>query len=186
MPVDDILLDAEERMEKAVEVFARELRSVRTGRASSAIVENVKVEYYGTLTPLRDIAQIGTPDPRLVVIKPYDPSGIKDIVKAIQASDVGITPQADAKLIRLAVPPLSTERRTQLSHHVKDLAEETKVAIRNVRRDANKVAETEEKDSVITEDDSYRAKEQILELTHKYEKLVDEHVEKKVQEIMTV
>jgi len=186
MPVDDILLDAEERMEKAVEVFARELRSVRTGRASSAIVENVKVEYYGTLTPLRDIAQIGTPDPRLVVIKPYDASSIKDIVKAIQASDVGITPQADAKLIRLAVPPLSTERRTQLSHHVKDLAEETKVAIRNVRRDANKVAETEEKDSVITEDDSYRAKEQILELTHKYEKDVDEHVEKKVQEIMTV
>ena len=160
--------------------------SVRTGRASAAIVENVKVDYYGTLTPLRDIAQIGTPDPRLVVIKPFDPSSIKDIIKAIQTSDIGITPQSDAKLVRLAVPPLSTERRTQLSHHVKSLAEETKIAIRNVRRDANKTVETEEKDSVITEDDAYRAKEEILELTHKYEKSVDDHVEKKVAEIMTV
>ncbi len=186
MPVDDILLDAEDRMEKAVEVFVRELRGIRTGRASAALVDSIRVEYYGTQTPLRDIAQIGTPDPRLIVIKPFDPTSIKDIVKALQTSDIGITPQADSKLIRLQVPPLSGERRTQLSHHVKSLAEETKVAIRNIRRDANKVAETEEKDSVITEDESYKAKDQILELTHKYEKSVDEHVEKKVQEIMTV
>ena len=186
MPVDDILFDAEERMEKAVDVFAKELRTLRTGRASAGLVEHIRVDYYGTQTPLRDVAQIGTPDPRLIVIKPFDPSSIKEIVKAIQASELGITPTADPKLVRLTIPPLSTERRQQLSQHVKKLAEDTKVAIRNIRRDANKQAETEEKDSVITEDDSDRAKEEIQELTKKYEKSVDDHVAKKIEEIMTV
>jgi ribosome recycling factor len=186
MPVEDILFDAEERMEKAVEVLAKELRTIRTGRASASLVEYIKVDYYGTPTPLRDIAQIGTPDPRLIVIKPFDPSGIKEIIKAIQASELGITPQTDAKLVRLTIPPLSTERRQQLSQHVKHLAEETKIAVRNVRRDANKQAETEEKDSAITEDDAFKAKEEINELTKKYEKDIDDHVAKKVEEIMTV
>jgi len=186
MPVDDVLFDAEERMEKAVDVFAKELRTIRTGRASASIVDHIKVDYYGTPTPLRDMAQIGTPDPKLIVIKPFDPSSIKEIVKAIQASDIGITPTADAKLVRLAVPPLSTERRQQLSNHVKHLAEETKIAVRNVRRDANKQLEGEEKDSNITEDDAFKAKEEVQELTKKYEKSVDEHVAKKIEEIMTV
>ncbi len=186
MPADDILFDAEERMEKAVDVLTKEFRTIRTGRASAGLVEHIKVEYYGTQTPLRDIAQIGTPDPRMIVIKPYDPTAIKEIIKAIQASDLGITPSSDAKLVRLTIPPLSGERRTQLSHHVKSLAEETKVAVRNVRRDANKALETEEKDSTITEDESFKAKEEILELTHKYEKAVDDHVAKKIEEIMTV
>jgi ribosome recycling factor len=186
MPVDDILFDAEERMEKAIEVFTRELRTIRTGRASASLVEHIKVDYYGAQTQLRDIAQIGTPDPRLIVIKPFDPSSIKDIVKAIQSSELGITPQTDAKLVRLAVPPLSTERRQQLSHHVKQLAEETKVAVRNVRRDANKQVETEEKDSFVTEDEAFKTKEEIQELTRKYEATVDDHVKKKVEEIMTV
>ena len=186
MPVDDILLDAEERMEKAVEVLGRELRTIRTGRASAGLVEHIKVEYYGTDTPLRDIAQIGTPDPRLIVVKPFDPTAVKDIMKALQASELGITPSTDNKVIRLQIPPLSGDRRTQLSHHVKSLAEDTKVAIRNVRRDANKVVETEEKDSIVTEDEAYKAKEEILELTHKFEKQVDEHVAKKVEEIMTI
>lgn len=186
MPVDDILFDAEERMEKAVDVFSKELRTLRTGRASAALVDHIKVEYYGTQTPLRDIAQIGTPDPRLIVIKPFDPSAIKEIVKAIQASELGITPNADAKLVRLSVPPLSTERRQQLSHHVKKLAEDTKIAIRNVRRDANKQLETEEKDSLITEDDSKRGKDETQELTKKYEQAIDDHSAKKIEEIMTV
>jgi ribosome recycling factor len=186
MPVEDILFDAEERMEKAVEVLVKELRTIRTGRASSSLVEFIKVDYYGTPTPLRDIAQIGTPDPKLIVIKPFDPSAIKEIMKAIQASELGITPQSDAKLVRLTIPPLSTERRQQLSHHVKHLAEETKIAVRNVRRDANKQTETEEKDSVVTEDDAFKAKEEINELTKKYEKDIDDHVAKKVEEIMTV
>jgi len=186
MPVDDILFDAEERMEKAVEVLVGQLRTIRTGRASAGLVDHIKVEYYGTQTLLRDIAQIATPDPKLIVIKPFDPSSIKDIVRAIQASDLGITPTADSKVIRLAVPPLSTERRQQLSAHVKALAEETKVAVRNVRRDANKQAETEQKDSVITEDDAFKCKEETQELTKKYEKSVDDHVAKKTEEIMTI
>ena len=186
MPVDDILFDAEERMEKAVEVLSREFRTIRTGRASAGLVDHIRVEYYGTVTPLRDMAQIGTPDPRLIVIKPYDAGSIKDIIKAIQSSDIGITPSSDSKVVRLTVPPLSTERRTQLSHHVKSLAEEAKIAVRNVRRDANKALETEEKDSIVTEDEAFKAKEDVLELTHKYEKQIDEHVSKKIEEIMTV
>jgi ribosome recycling factor len=186
MPVDEVLFDAEERMEKAVEVLSREFRAIRTGRASAGLVDHIRVEYYGTQTPLKDMAQVGTPDPRLIVIKPYDATAIKDIVKALQSSDIGITPSSDAKVIRLTIPPLSTERRTQLSHHVKSLAEEAKVAVRNVRRDANKTLETEEKDSAITEDESFKAKEDVLALTHKYEKQIDEHVAKKIEEIMTV
>ncbi len=186
MPVNKILHEAEERMGKAVTVLTDEFHTIRTGRASAGLVEHLKVEYYGTPTQLRDIAQIGTPDPRVIVIKPYDPSSIKDIVKAIQSSELGITPSSDGALVRLSVPPLSTERREQLGHHVKKLAEETKIAIRNIRRDANKTAETRQKDSDITEDEEFKLKESILDLTHKYEKSVDEHVEKKVEEIMTV
>ena len=158
----------------------------KCGRASAGLVDHIRVEYYGTVTPLRDMAQIGTPDPRLIVIKPYDAGSIKDIIKAIQSSDIGITPSSDSKVVRLTVPPLSTERRTQLSHHVKSLAEEAKIAVRNVRRDANKALETEEKDSIVTEDEAFKAKEDVLELTHKYEKQIDEHVSKKIEEIMTV
>jgi len=186
MPAKQILHDAEQRMQKAVETLDRELRLIRTGRASAGLVEHIKVEYYGTQTPLRDIAQIGVPDPRLIVIKPYDPSSTKDIVKAIQASDLGLTPSADSALVRLSVPPLSTERREQLSQHVKHLAEETKIAIRNVRRDDNKTIETEQKAGTITEDESFKAKDEMLNLTHKYEQSVDEHVTRKVEEIMTV
>lgn len=186
MPVNDILHDAEHRMEKAVEALDRELHGIRTGRASAGLVENIRIEYYGTHTPLRDIAQIATPDPRLIAIKPYDPSSVGAIVKAIQASDLGLTPSADAGLVRLAVPPLSTERREQLSGHAKQLAEESKIAIRNVRRDANKTVEAEQKDGDLTEDESYKTKDDVLELTHKYEKQVDEHIKSKIADIMTV
>ena len=186
MPVKDIMFDAEQRMKKAVEALDRELRVVRTGRASAGLVENIRVEYYGTQTPLRDIAQIATPDPRLIAIKPYDPSSLGDIVKAIQASDLGLTPSADGGLVRLSVPPLSTERREQLSGHVKQLAEESKIAVRNVRRDANKTIETEQKDGGITEDEAYKAKDSVLELTHNYENQIDGHVSRKIEDIMTV
>ncbi|MHC4714344.1 MAG: ribosome recycling factor [Planctomycetota bacterium] len=186
MPVKEVLHDAQSRMEKAVEALDRELRLIRTGRASPGLVEHIKVEYYGTQTQLRDIAQIGVPDPRLIVIKPYDPSSIKDIVKALQTSDLGLSPSADSSIVRLSVPPLSTERREQLSQHVKHLAEETKIAIRNVRRDCNKNIDTEQKAGGIAEDEAYKGKDEILDLTHKYEKNVDEHTARKVEEIMTV
>jgi len=186
MPVKEILHDAEERMQKAVEAFDRELRSIRTGRASAGLVEHLRVDYYGTATPLRDIAQIATPDPRLIAIKPYDPSSVGAIVKAIQASDLGLSPSADGGLVRMSVPPLSTERREQLSSRVKQLAEEAKIAVRNIRRDANKTIESEEKDGDITEDEAYKAKDDVLELTHKYEKQIDGHVTRKIEDIMTV
>jgi len=186
MPVKEIMHDAEERMQKAVEAFDRELRSIRTGRASAGLVEHLRVDYYGTATPLRDIAQIATPDPRLIAIKPYDPSSVGAIVKAIQASDLGLSPSADGGLVRMSVPPLSTERREQLSSRVKQLAEESKIAVRNIRRDANKTIESEEKDGGVTEDEAYKAKEDVLELTHKYEEQIDGHVTRKIEDIMTV
>ena len=121
MPVDDICLDALDRMEKTVEQLRQHLRTVRTGRASAALVDGLKVNYYGSPTPLRQIANIVSPDPQMILIRPYDPSAVKEIEKAIQSSDLGITPQNDGKIIRLVVPPLSGERRRQLAAQVKDL-----------------------------------------------------------------
>ena len=186
MPVKEIVSDCTNRMEKAVESLDRELRSIRTGRASAGLVEHLKVEYYGTQAMLRDIAQIGTPDPRMIIIKPYDPSAIKDIIKALQASDLGLNPATDSAVIRLSVPPLSTERRQQLSQHVKQLGEEAKIAVRNVRRDANKAIEAQQKAGGVTEDESYKGKDEVLELTHKNEKLIDDHLAIKIDDVMTV
>jgi ribosome recycling factor len=188
MPVDDILIDAEDRMEKAAKVLEERFAAFRTSRASGAIVENVKVQYYGTATPLKSIANISVLGPQMIVIKPYDPSALKDIEKAILASDVGITPQNDGKLIRLAVPPLSEERRRQLASSAKELAEETKLSIRNIRRDANKAVDAEEKDnkSSVGEDEAYTAKDEIQELTKKHEEKIDELLEKKTKEIMEI
>lgn len=186
MPVDDVLLEAEERMEKAVTHLAEEYRGVRTGRASSGLVEHMKVDYYGSPTPLNQLANIGTPEPQLIVIKPYDPGSLKDIEKAILTSDLGITPQNDGKVIRLVIPSLSEERRKQLIHHAKELAEEAKISIRNVRRDANKVLEQEKKDGTIPEDEMYRGKNEVQELTDQYETKVEEHLGKKSDEILQI
>jgi len=186
MPVDEISFEAEEKMERTVDVLKAEFKGIRTGRASPALVEHIKVQYYGAPTPLRQIANISTPDPQLISIRPYAPSALKDIEKAILASELGITPSNDGKAIRLGIPPLSEERRKQLCHHVKRMAEEAKVSIRNVRRDANKHVDKEEDDSVLSEDDAKRAKKEIQDLTDKYEGLVEEALERKTQEIMTV
>ncbi|MFW6189259.1 MAG: ribosome recycling factor [Planctomycetota bacterium] len=186
MAVDDVLLDAEERMEKALQVYKDNLRGIRTGTASAGLVENVRVDYYGSPTPLKQLAQIAVPDPSLIVIKPFDPGSLEEIEKAIQTSDIGIHPQNDGKVIRLAIPPLSEERREQMVTRVKKLAEEARTAIRNIRRDANRQLEKEEKQSVITEDDLYRGKDGVQELTDQYEEGVDEVLEKKREEIMRV
>jgi len=186
MPVDDILLDAEERMDKAVEVFKDNLRGIRTGTASAGLVENVRVEYYGSPTPLKQLAQIAVPDPSMIVIKPYDPSSAGEIEKAIQTSDIGINPQSDGKVVRLSIPPLSEERRLQLAGRVRNLAEEARVAIRNVRRDANKHLDREEKESLISEDECHRAQDDVQELTGQYESQVNETMEKKSVDIMRV
>lgn len=183
MPVDDICLEAMERMEKSVETLRQRLRTVRTGRASAGLVDGMRIEYYGALTPLGQIANVATPDPQLIVIRPYDPSVLKEIEKAIQASDLGITPQNDGKFIRLAVPALSEERRRQLASRVRDLGEEAKVAVRNVRRDANKEIDREQKDKKIGEDEAHSGKDEVQKATKEAESQIDEIVEKKTEEI---
>src|SRR5438105_3566238 len=138
MSSDEILFDAEERMEKAVSVFKDELRGLRTGRATPALVDSLRIEYYGSPTPLKTLAQISTPDPQQIVIRPFDQNSLKDIEKAIRSSDLGLSPNNDGKMIRLTVPPMSGEQRQKMVARIKKSAEDAKVAIRNIRRDANK------------------------------------------------
>jgi ribosome recycling factor len=184
MAVDDILLETEEKMEGAVAHLAQELRGLRSGRASPHLVDGLRIDYYGAMTPLGQMAQIGCPEPRLIVVKPFDGSQIPEIEKAIRTSNLGLNPQSDGKVIRLVVPPLSEERRKQLVKHVKELGETANVAIRNVRRDGNKAADTAFNDREITEDQLDGAKESVQELTKTYEAKVKELVDKKSAELM--
>jgi ribosome recycling factor len=184
MPLDDILFDCEEHMEKTLDHLRNELRGIRTGRASPALVEHIKVDYYGSPTEIRAIAAITIPEATQILIKPFSPQDIKSIERAINEANIGLTPHGDGKTIRLSLPPLSQERRQQLAGQCKKMAEESKVSIRNSRRDANKVLETEKKGGVVTEDDEKKGKEQIQELTRQYETKVDEAVEHKRKEIM--
>jgi ribosome recycling factor len=186
MPYDDIVLEAEDKMEKAVSVLAEVLRGVRTGRATAALVDGIKVDYYGAPTALKALASITVPEPRLIMVKPFDPSAADAIVKAIQKSEVGLTPQSDGKIIRLGVPALSEERRKQMAKLAKDEGEKAKVAIRNVRRDANNTATAEEKDKTLSEDEAKRTKDEIDRLTKEYEGKVGEAVDKKTKEVMEV
>jgi ribosome recycling factor len=186
MPVDDILLDCEEHMEKSVDHLRHELRGIRTGRASPALVEHIKVDYYGSPTDLRSIAVINVPEATQIMIKPFNPQDMKAIERAINESNIGLTPHSDGKALRLVLPSLSQERRLQLIGQCKKMAEEAKVAIRNSRRDANKVMETEEKGGVVSEDEAQSGKDQIQELTKTYEHKVDELIEHKRKEIMEV
>ena len=186
MPIDDTLLDAEDKMQKVVEHLKAGLRTVRTGRASAGLVEHLKVDYYGSPTELRQLATITVPDPLLIVIKPYDPGSIGDIAKGIQASELGIMPIVDGKMIRLSIPPLSQERRTQLVHQVKEQTEEAKVALRNIRRDAIKHVDAEEKAKTASEDDARKARDDATDLVHTYEKQLGEALQHKTDEIMEV
>jgi len=186
MPADDILMDCEEHMEKSIEHLKHELRGVRTGRATPALVENIKVDYYGSPTDLRSIASISVPEATQLLIKPFSPQDLKSIEKAINDSKIGLTPHSDGKQLRLMLPPLSQERRLQLAGQCKGFAEEAKIRIRNARRDANKIADTEEKGGVMTEDDAKGVKDQIQELTKNYETKVEEIIEHKKKEIMAV
>lgn len=186
MEADEILMNTEERMESAVTHLAGELSGLRSGRASPALVDKLGVEAYGTTTPLGQLSQIGCPEPRQILIKPFDPSTIKDIERAIQASDLGLNPNSDGKVIRLSVPPLSEERRGQLAKVVKEAGEKANIAIRNVRRDANKDADQAKSDKVLTEDDCERVKKQIQDLTKQYEGKVKDIVDSKTSELMEV
>ncbi len=186
MSIEEIVLESEDRMEKSVSLLTDQLRGVRTGRANTGLVESVRVDYYGSSTPLKQLANLSTPEPQQILIRPFDPSVVGDIIKAIQVSDIGLSPNSDGKVVRLNVPPLSVEQRKKLAGRVKDLAEEARVAIRNIRRDANKQAEQEQADKILTEDDLATCKEEIQDLTKKFEGKVNEIAEKKSAEIMEV
>jgi ribosome recycling factor len=184
MTTDEILFDAEERMEKAVNVLRDELRGLRTGRATPALVDGIRVEYYGSPTPLKQLAQINTPDPQQIVIRPFDQNSLKDIEKAIRSSDLGMSPNNDGKMIRLTVPPMSGEQRQKMVARIKKLAEESKVALRNIRRDANKHFDQAEKEKEMTEDERDKGKEQVQSLLKRYEDKVGEMTDKKSKEVM--
>jgi ribosome recycling factor len=184
MDPDEILLDCEERMEKAANLYHDQLGGLRTGRATPGLVESVRVEMYGSLMPLKQCATISVPEPQQLLIRPFDASQIGAISKAIQASDVGLAPNSDGRVIRLNVPPLSTERRKQLVARVKELAEEARVSIRNVRRDANKHVDVALKEKTLSEDEAERLKNEIQDLTKKYEGRVNELAKDKEEEVM--
>jgi len=169
MSADDILMDVEERMEKALSVLKHSLSGIRTGRANPGLIDSLRVEVYGSQTPIKQLASIGAPEPQQIVVRPFDPSTIKDIEKAIIVSGLGFNPQSDGKLIRINVPPLSGETRKKLVARIKELTEEARVAIRNVRRDGNKAADQGEKDKTLSEDDRDTLKEEIQELTKAFE-----------------
>lgn len=184
MIFESIVKDSQERMDKAVAVLAVNLSGIRTGRANPGLVESVRVEAYGSQAPLKQLASISTPEPQQIMVRPYDPTIIKDIEKAIAAGELGLNPQNDGRIIRINVPPLSTEVRRKMVARVKDLAEETKVSIRNIRRDANKSADSAEKGKALSEDERTRLKEEIQELTKKYEQKVVDLAKARESEIL--
>ncbi|MBN2136600.1 MAG: ribosome recycling factor [Sedimentisphaerales bacterium] len=184
MPTKATVSQAEDKMKKALDALGDELKSVRTGRASTALVENIKADFYGTPTPLKQMATLATPQFDMVVIKPFDPSSIREIEKAIKSSDLSIAPVVDGKIIRLNIPPLSEERRTQLVQQARQLGEQTKVGIRNIRRDAIKQLEQQQKDKTITEDDLSHGKKSLDDKTKTYTDKVDDVVKHKADEVM--
>ncbi len=186
MSYADLLSDAEARMRKAVDVLRGELRSMRTGRAHPGLIEGIRVDYYGTPTPLSQMATISAPEHDQLVVKPFDATAMGEIEKAILKSDIGISPSNDGKIIRLKVPPLSEERRKQLVSRAKEVAEESRVSVRNVRRDANKHGDQLQKDGDISEDESRTLKEKIQELTKKSEGMVDDELKSKTSELMEI
>lgn len=180
-----LLKDVEARMNGAIETLTREFASVRTGRASTALLDSVRVDYYGTPTPVNQLATVSAPDARTLVIQPWEPSQLKAIEKAILASDLGLTPVNDGRVIRLTLPPLTEERRKQLAKHVHRLAEEARVAIRNVRREANDKLRAMARDKKVSEDEERRGHDQIQKATDRFIARVDELLKKKEQEILS-
>lgn len=169
MPADPIITDSEERMEKAIEILKKNLSGIRTGRANPGLVDSLRVDVYGSPTPLKQVAQVGAPEPSQIVIRPYDTGILKEIEKAIVASELGFNPQNDGRVIRINIPALSTDVRKKMVSRIKELTEEAKISIRNVRRDGNKAADQGEKDKVLSEDQRDDIKNEIQELTKKYE-----------------
>ncbi len=184
--IDDLLKETEARMKKAVEVLQGDLATIRTGRASPALIERLRVDYYGTPTPLNQLAAISVPEPRLMIIRPYDPTSLSEIERAVLKSDLGLTPVNDGKLIRLPIPRLTEERRQELVRVVGRRVEEARVAIRNCRRDGLRDLREMEKEKLVSEDEHYRGREDMQKLTDNYVEQVDEVGRAKETEIKEV
>lgn len=182
--IDVVYDDAREGMEKAIKSLKSEFKKVRTGRASLALFEDIRVDYYGTPTPLKQMASLSVPESRLVIIQPWDKTVIKEIEKEILKSELGLTPMNDGNIIRISIPPLTEDRRKDLVKQVRKIAEEYKVSIRNVRRDANELLKTMKKDGEISEDDFFKAQEQIQGITDEHIKLAEETYQEKEKEIL--
>jgi len=182
--IESIYADTEESMGKSVASLKKELKRLRTGRASLSILDGVKVDYYGTLTPLNQMATLAVPESRLITIQPWDVSVIKDIEKGILKSDLGLTPSNDGKIIRIAIPPLTEERRKELVKVVHKICEDYKISIRNIRRDANDLLKSLKTDGEISEDDAFKSQDQIQKITDEQIKLVDECYKNKEKEIL--
>lgn len=182
--IDLVIEEAKETMGKSVASLKNELKRVRTGRASLSLLDGIKVDYYGTSTPLNQIASLAVPESRLMTIQPWDVSVIKDIEKAILKSDLGLTPGNDGKVVRISVPPLTEERRKSLVKVIHKMSEEHKVAIRNIRREANEQLKAMKKDGDISEDDSFKAQERIQKMTDDFIKMVDAVYAEKEKEIL--
>ncbi len=184
--MENIISEAEERMKKAVEALQHEFNTLRTGRASPALFDKIRVEYYGNPTPLNQVATISVPEARLVVIQPWDKSIIGDIEKAIQKSELSVNPNNDGKVIRVSIPPLTEERRKEFVKIAKNMAEQNRVSLRNTRRDANDELKKAEKDGTISEDDLKRAEDDVQKLTDSYVAQVNEQLEEKEKEILDI
>ena len=184
MNAAQILKDAEGRMEKALDKLRNDLKGLRTGRASPAMLDGIRVDYYGSPTPVSQLANVSCPDPSSIMIKPFAADDLKEIEKAIRSSDLGLAPNNDGKVIRLSVPAMSGDQRKKMGQHIKKLAEEQKVSCRNVRRDANKAMEQAEKDGDLTEDELTKVKDKVQALLKSYEAKIDELATKKEKEVM--
>ena len=182
--LDEIYQDTRESMEKAIASLNKELQRIRTGRASLSILDGIRVDYYGTQTPLNQMATLAVPESRLIRIQPWDVSVIKDIEKALLKSDLGLTPSNDGKIIRINIPPLTEERRKELVKVVHKMCEDYKVSVRNTRRDANDLVKSLKKDSDISEDDAFKAQDEIQKITDTFVASVDECYKEKEKEIL--
>ena len=182
--IEETYQETRDRMSKSIASFQHDLQRVRTGRASASLLDGIRVDYYGTPTPLNQMATVAIPESRLITIQPWDASVIKDIEKAIQKSDLGLTPSNDGKLIRIAIPQLTEQRRKELVKVVNKTSEDYKVAIRNIRRDANELLKGFKKDGDISEDDAFKAQDQVQKITDEYIRRVDEIAKAKEKEIL--
>jgi ribosome recycling factor len=182
--IDSVFDDAREKMSHSIDVLKQEFKKLRTGRASVALFEGIKVSYYGTLTPLNQVASLSVPESRLIVIQPWDQTVIGEIEKEILKSELGLTPMNDGKIIRVPIPPLTEERRKELVKVVRKIAEEYKVSIRNIRRDTNELLKGLKKDGDISEDDFFRAQDKVQKITDEYILSVDQTCQEKEKEIL--